>query len=657
MDSSLSLVLILLATAVMVVVVCRIFHLPVMLGYLVVGILIGPHALAWIPDAVETQHLAEFGVVFLMFSIGLEFSLPRLMAMKRTVFGLGGAQVVVTMLLVMAVAAVFGLDWRAGLALGGVLAMSSTAIVSKMLVERAELNLPYGQQMMGVLLFQDLAVVPLLIVIPALATNPDDLPATLAFATLKATAVLLVLLVFGQHLMRAWFHVVARQKSSELFMLNVLLITLGLAYFTELAGLSLALGAFVAGMLISETEYRYQVEEDIKPFRDVLLGLFFVTIGMKLDLNSVAGELGWILLLLFALILFKALVVTLLARMLEGDWGVALRSGIGLAQAGEFGFVLLTLADGAHLLNAETMQITLAAMLLSMLIAPFLIQYGEAIARRFSAAEWTNRAMQMHQIAIKTMGQDAHVIICGYGRSGTSLGHFLEAENLSFIALDLDSSRLKTALAEKKSVVYGDAAKREVLMAAGLMRARALVVSYQDKHSTLAILRHVKELRPDLPVVARTNDDANVEVLKEAGAAEVVAEVQEGSVMLASQVMLMAGVPLNRVIRRVQETRARRYVAFSSYLRSAQFLEGEKDSENLQSRFHSVLLKEDSNAVGKRLREVNLNALGIEVSAVRRHKLRGELPSEEMVLQAGDVLVLLGLTEALQQAELRLHKG
>jgi len=657
MDSSLSLVLILLATAVMVVVLCRILHLPVMLGYLVVGILIGPHALAWIPDAVETQHLAEFGVVFLMFSIGLEFSLTRLMSMKRTVFGLGGAQVVVTMLLVMAVTAAFSLDWRAGLALGGVLAMSSTAIVSKMLVERAELNLPYGQQMMGVLLFQDLAVVPLLIVIPALATNPDDLSATLAFAALKAIAVLLVLLVFGQYFMRAWFHVVARQKSSELFMLNVLLITLGLAYFTELAGLSLALGAFVAGMLISETEYRYQVEEDIKPFRDVLLGLFFVTIGMKLNLNSVAGEFGWILLLLLALIVFKALVVTLLAHLLEGDWGVALRSGIGLAQAGEFGFVLLTLADGAHLLNAETMQITLAAMLLSMLIAPFQIQYGEAIARRFSAAEWTNRAMQMHQIAIQAMGQDGHVIICGYGRSGTALGHFLEAENLDFIALDLDSRRLKTALAEKKSVVYGDAAKREVLMAAGLMRARALVISYQDKHSTLAILRHVKELRPDLPVVARTNDDTNVEVLKEAGAAEVVAEVQEGSVMLASQVMLMAGVPLNRVIRLVQETRARRYVAFSSYLRSTQFLEEDENSENLKSRFSSVLLKDNSNAVGKRLREVNLDALGVEVNAVRRHKLQGELPSEEMVLQAGDVLVLLGLTESLQQAEHKLHKG
>jgi len=655
MDNSLSLVLILLATAVGVVVLCRILRLPVMLGYLAVGILIGPHALAWIPESVGTQHLAEFGVVFLMFSIGLEFSLTRLMAMKRTVFGLGGAQVLATMLLVILIAMLFGLDWRAGLALGGVLAMSSTAIVSKMLVERAELNLPYGRQMMGVLLFQDLAVVPLLIIIPALASNSANLSATLLYATLKAALVLVVLLVFGQHVMRQWFHVVARQKSSELFMLNVLLITLGLAYLTEYAGLSLALGAFVAGMLISETEYRYQVEEDIKPFRDVLLGLFFVTIGMKLDLGEVVGDLGWVLLVVIGLIICKAWIVVVLARVFEGDWGVALRSGIGLAQAGEFGFVLLTLTDDAHLVNVEVLQICLASMLISMLVAPFLIHHGEAIARRFSAAEWTNRAMQMHQIAIQSMGSHGHVIICGYGRSGHTLANFLEQENLHFIALDLDSRRVREALAAKKSVVYGDAAKREVLMAAGLMRASALVISYKDKHSALAILRHVKELRPELPVVVRTNDDTDVEVLKQAGAAEVVAEVVEGSVMLASQALLMAGVPLNRVIRKIQESRARRYAVFSGYFRTATSV-GEI-TERLQPRFLRVYLKRDHVAVGKRLREMELDKLNIEVNAVRRHGARDAQPSEEILLQTGDVLVLFGLPEALLQAELRLHKG
>ncbi len=654
MDNSLSPVLILLATAVLVVVVCRILRLPVMLGYLAVGILIGPHAFGWIPDAPSTRHLAEFGVVFLMFSIGLEFSLTRLRAMRRTVFGLGGAQVMASILLMISVGWLFGMDWRAGLALGGILAMSSTAIVSKMLVERAELNLPYGQQMMGVLLFQDLAVVPLLIIIPALASQPDNLPATLGYAMLKATVVLLVLLVFGQHVMRRWFHVVAGQKSSELFTLNVLFITLGLAYLTELAGLSLALGAFVAGMLISETEYRYQVEEDIKPFRDVLLGLFFVTIGMMLNLASVAANLIWVLLALCTLILLKALIVTLLARAFEGNWGVALRSGIGLAQAGEFGFVLLTLADEAHLLHGATMQITLAAMLLSMLTAPFLIQYGEAIARRFSAAEWTNRALQMHQIAIQSMSSTGHIILCGYGRSGQKLASILEEEELRFIALDLDSHRVREAAAAKKSVVYGDAAKREVLMAAGLMRAKVLVVSYEDKHSTLAILRHVKELRPDLPVVVRATDDSNMEMLKNAGAAEVVAEVLEGSVMLASQALLLAGVPLSRVVRHVQENRARRYAMFNGYLRTNDDIE---ISDEMQPRFLNVLLKMDSAFVSRRLRDAELDTLNVEVKALRRYNVHGAQPSEEMILQAGDVLVLLGLPEALEIAETRLHKG
>ncbi len=656
MDNSLSLVLILLATAVLVVVACRLLRLPVMLGYLTVGIMIGPHSFGWIPDSPSTRHLAEFGVVFLMFSIGLEFSLTRLQAMQRTVFGLGGAQVIASTLLVMLAAWLFGLDWRAGLALGGVLAMSSTAIVSKMLVERAEINLPYGQQMMGVLLFQDLAVVPLLIIIPALASQPDNLTSTLGLALLKAAVVLLVLLVFGQRIMRRWFHVVSSQKSSELFTLNVLFITLGLAYLTESAGLSLALGAFVAGMLISETEYRYQVEEDIKPFRDVLLGLFFVTIGMKLDTGSVVDNFGWILLALLALILFKALLLALLARLLEGNWGVALRSGIGLAQAGEFGFVLLTLTSDAGLLHGSALQITLAAMLLSMLAAPFLIQYGEAISRRLSADEWTNRALQMHQIAIKSMASTGHVILCGYGRSGQKLASILEAEKLRFIALDLDSHRVREAAAAKKSVVYGDAGKREVLMAAGLMRAKVLVISYNDKHSALTILRHVKELRPDLPVIVRANDDTNVDMLKNAGAAEVVAEVLEGSVMLASQALLMAGVPLSRVVRRVQENRARRYAMFSGYLRNMPNDEDEL-SDELQPRFLNVLLKEDSVAVGRRLCDANLDALEVEVRALRRYNVHGAHPDEDMILQAGDVLVLLGLPEALNLAEARLHKG
>ena len=656
MTNSLHLLLILLAVAVGVVVLCRILRLPAMLGYPIVGILIGPHALGWIPDAQETRHLAEFGVVFLMFSIGLEFSLARLRIMQHVVFGLGTAQVLATILLVMLASLFFGLDWRAGLALGGVLAMSSTAIVSKMLVERAELNTPHGQNIMGVLLFQDLAVVPLITIIPALANNTGNLPFTIALAMLKAAVVLATLLIFGQRLLRPWFHLVAMQKSSELFMLNVLLFTLGLAWITELAGLSLALGAFIAGMLISETEYRYQVEEDIKPFRDVLLGLFFVTIGMLLDPGSVIAGFGWILLVLLILLPFKAVVVAMLARWFTGDWGAAIRSGLGLAQAGEFGFVLLTLAGGVNLLPAEVIQNVLAAMLISMLAAPFLIHHAEAIVRRISPAAWMNQAMQIHQIAVQSMSADAHIIICGYGRSGQALARFMEQENVRFIALDLDSRRVREAAAAGESVVYGDAAKREVLLAAGLMRAKTLVVTYDDKHSALRILHHVNELRSGLPVVVRTADATHIEALKKAGAAEVVADVLEGSVMLASQALLMSGVPLNRVIRRIQENRARRYSVFSGYFRVPADTVGET-VESLQPRFQSVLLNEGDAAVGKTLDEVNFAELEVEVNAVRRHNVRGSQPAGNMVVQTGDVLVLLGQPLPLAAAEKRLREG
>jgi CPA2 family monovalent cation:H+ antiporter-2 len=656
MDHGLQVVLVLLAVAVMVVVLCRVLHLPVMLGYLTVGILIGPHALGWVADAPQARHLAEFGVVFLMFSIGLEFSLAKLHAMRRIVFGLGSAQVVATLLVAVAAALALGLDWRAGVALGGVLAMSSTAIVSKMLAERAELGAPFGQQIMGVLLFQDLAVVPLLIVIPALASAGGDLTYTLLLALFKGAAALAALLLFGQRLMRPWFHIVARQKSAELFMLNVLLITLGLAYLTDLAGLSMALGAFVAGVLIAETEYRLQVEEDIRPFRDVLMGLFFITIGMMLNVREMVADIGWVVLLLLSLLLCKAVIVAGLARVFGVGWGVALHTGLGLAQAGEFGFVLLNDAGNVHLMSERVGQVVLAAMLLSMLIAPFLLMYADRIVRRISPDAWMYSAMQMHQIAVRSMSSQGHVIICGFGRSGQTLARFLCGEGIRYIALDADSSRVRSVVAEGGEVVFGDASKREALLAAGLMRAKTLVVSYIDKHSALKILHLAQELRPGLPVVVRAHDESQIDQFRQAGAAEVVAEMHEGSVMLATQALLMSGVPLNRVMRRLRESRARSYRVFDSYLRATD-RELEDVDDDLQLRVHSVLLGAQDDAVGKSLARLDLASLGVEVNAVRRHGVLGSQPSDEMVLHAGDVLVLLGQSLALTEAEQWLRGG
>lgn len=649
-------VLILLATAVLAVVVFRLLRLPPMLGYLLAGVIIGPHALGWIAESDETRHLAEFGVVFLMFSIGLEFSLPKLIAMKRIVFGFGTAQVVISILLVMAIAWMLGLDWRVGFVLGGALAMSSTAIVIKMLAERLELNSDHGRQIIGVLLFQDLMVIPMLIILPALATEIDRDTNDLLIATLKVMIVLAIILFAGQRLMRPWLHVVARQRSSELFVLNVLLITLGLAWLTQLAGLSLALGAFLAGMLISETEYRYQVEDDIKPFRDILLGLFFVTIGMLLDIHVVVENFLWVFAILVALILAKVIVITGLSRLLGTDFSVAARTGMSLAQAGEFGFVLLAQAGASGLIENPVLQPVLAAMVLSMLIAPFMIEYSESMMQRFYRSEWMHRAMQITSIATQTMATQDHVIICGYGRSGQSISRILEQESIPFIALDLDPQRIREATTAGESVVYGDAARREVLIAAGLMRAKVLVVSYADTASALKILRYVQELRPELSVVVRTHDDSNIDILKEAGATEVVAEIMEGSLMLASHALMFVDISTGRILRRIREIREQRYSLLRGFYYGVTD-EADDGSEKTFPRLLTITLIPGAAAINKTLGDIDLTSLAVEVTAVRRRNIRGLLPTSETRLEAGDVMVLKGTQENLAAAEMKLLQG
>ena len=654
MDSNLEFVLILLITGVVVVVVFHELRLPPILGYLMIGITIGPHALNWIPDNTETRYLAEFGVVFLMFSIGLEFSLPKLVTMKHLVFGLGSAQVSATVLIVMCVTWLLDIDWRAGLALGGAIAMSSTAIVSKILVEKLQLASTHGRQIISILLFQDLAVVPFLIIIPALAQpNVGNLDIGIAIALLKAIVVLALILLLGQRLMRPWFHLVARQKSSELFVLNVLLITLWLAWLTEVSGLSLALGAFLAGMLISETEYRYQVEDDIKPFRDILLGLFFITIGMLLDIQSVMQNLLWVLLLLAALITLKATVIAALSLAFRADSGVATRTGLNLAQAGEFGFVLLAQAGTLGLIDNPIMQPVLAAMILSMMLAPFVIERSEHMAHHFSAAEWMRRSLQLTTIAAQTMIEERHVILCGYGHSGQNISRLLEKESIPFIALDLDPQRIQEATAAGESVVYGDAARQEVLVAAGLMRAMVLIVTYVDTTSSLRILNHVRLLRPELPVIVRTRDEHDIDLLKEAGAAEVVAETMEGSLMLASHALTLLGLPVDQVSQRMAQSREERYSLLRGFFHGVS--DEKEEPEELQ--LHSITITEGASAIGKTLAELQLEKLVVEVMAVRRHNTRVPSPGKETRLETDDVLVLRGTTGNIAAVEIKLLQG
>jgi len=652
---SLQPILVLLAASVITVAACRRLALPPMVGYLATGLVLGPHALGFVPADESTRHLAEFGVVFLMFSIGLEFSLPKLRVMRRAVFGLGLSQVVATIALTLAAMLALGFRWEAGLAIGGIVAMSSTAIVSKLVAERLELDSAHGRNIIGVLLFQDLAVVPLLILIPALGQAPDAIGREVGVALAKGAAVLAVLLLVGPRFMRAWFGVVARRRSTELFVLNVLFITLGLAFVTQIAGLSLALGAFLAGMLISETEYRYQVEEDIKPFRDVLLGLFFITVGAALDLRTVVGEPVLVVSLLVALMGGKLALIGLLARAFGAPPGTALRTALALAQAGEFGFVLFVLMQGLALVPAPLAQSLLAAMILSMLATPFVIAASDRIVLRFARSEWMMRSLQLHQVAVQSLATERHVIVLGYGRNGQRLARLLDAESVRYVALDLDPERVREAVLAGDTVVFADCTRRESLVAAGIARAAAVVITFSDVPAAERVLAHVRALNPTLPVVARAPEEKDIERLTAAGASEVVPEAIESGLMLASHTLVWIGIPLARVVRRMRKVRDAQYGLLRGLFHGA---DDDADSEAVQPRLHGVILAPGAHSVGHALEALGLGVLDAQVHAVRRPGVSARLSAEQAgVLQAGDVVVLLGVPAALAAAEERLLRG
>jgi CPA2 family monovalent cation:H+ antiporter-2 len=652
---ALELTLLYLLAAVLGVVACRMFKLPPMLGYLVVGVLIGPNALALAQNSEGVRQLAEFGVVFLMFVIGLEFNLPKLRAMRRHVFGLGLLQVLLTMALTFAGTLALGrlmpglnIGWQTAVALSGVMAMSSTAIVGKLMAERLELDSPHGQRVIGVLLFQDLAVVPLLILIPALGSPPDQLLAALGWALLKALVLLGLLLLGGQRVMRWWLTHVARRKSNELFMLNLLLITLGLSWLTELAGLSLALGAFVAGMLISETEYKQQVELDIRPFHDILLGLFFITIGMLLDWQIVWQQLPLVMLFLLTSLALKLGLITLLTRLMGATMGVSLRTGLYLAQGGEFGFVLLTLAQTQSLIGAGLINPILASMVLSMLATPFIISYSNPLVMKLVSSEWLQQSLQMTNIARKSINTSKHVIICGYGRCGQNLGRILDTQAIPYMALDLDPDRVRQANAAGHSVAFGDASRPQALLAAGLHRASALVITYLDIPSSLKVLAVLREHAAQLPVIVRTQDDASLERLQAAGATEVVPEAIEGSLMLASHALALLGVPMRRVIRIVQDQRDERYKLLRGYFHG---LDDATPDEGDQEQLTSITLPPGSVWSGRLLADLSQQLAATPVVSLRRHDGKTAPLDEQLRLAANDTLVLSGRAEDLALAE------
>jgi len=651
MFESIQLIILLLVSSVLMVALFRYLRLPPMIAYFVVGLILGPYALGVLPDSESSRHFVEFGIVFLMFTIGLEFSLPKLNSMRHILFGLGGAQVAITLATTMIFSTFLGLDLAAAFIIGSALTMSSTAIVSKILMERIDLNSRHGQLSIGILLFQDIAVIFILILIPVFNSQVVDLYSVLWMSLFKIIVLLFILFRVGQPVMNFWFGIVAKQKSRELFVLNVLMITLIFAYVTKLTGLSYALGAFLAGMLISETRYRYQVESDIASFRDILLGLFFISIGMMLNIEVLIEYYPIIFLLFFVYTIFKVTVITYLAKLFKYELGVGIRSGVILGQAGEFSFVILALGQEQNLISGDILQIILSVCLLSMLFASFIIPFNGRIARYISTEYLKNSEKLVNKIEASSEDFSGHVIICGYGRGGQYLGRFLKEENISFIAIDMDLNRVNDAANAGEKVMYGDASRRVVLRAAGIERAKALVIAYSDDRSSLKVLNVIREIYPDLPIIVRTRDESSIQQLQDAGATDVVPEVLESSLMLASHALVILDIPLARVIKKIRAFRNERYKIFRGYfMGSSEAGDDLQGQEQLQ--LHSIEIKNNFYLINKQISEIPFDNFNIEIQHLRRPNMLEDIEARlDIRLQGGDIIVILGLPKDLIEFE------
>ncbi len=664
MPSILQTTLILLASALAGVLIIRASKLPPILGYLLAGLVIGPNATALAADSNMLKNFAEFGVVFLMFSIGLEFNLSKLKSMKNIVFGFGASQVFLTMLLtipagyLLRFALPISLPWHVLFALGGALAMSSTAIVVKGLAEKFELDTPHGKNVIGVLIFQDLVVIFLLILIPSLNKNSGDMAMALSIAGLKISIALILILVVGKTVFSSWFKLVANMRSRELFMLNVLLVVMGFSAVTEYLGLSMALGAFMAGILIAETPYRFQVEEGIESFRDILLGLFFISIGMLVDFHVVFNNFYLVVFLFLGALILKFVIIAGLAKRFGASAGEAIRTGICLTQAGEFGFVLIQQIDQLDWIDQRVSQSVIAAMLLSMMLAPILIQYSDKITLRFVKNEWFNQSLNLTKIATQSLKNSDHVIICGFGIAGQQLATILEQEQIKYIALDADPDRVSDASQAGKSVVYGTSQSKNHLIAAGIVRAKAVVITFQNINESMKVIQQVELLHPGIPIIVRATDERDVEKLELVGATQVIPEKTEGGLMLSAQVLTVVGVPIKRVLRRVTQARENRYGALKGFFPSFE----NDDSESSNSpRLHSVKIKENTQAIGKDIDWLHHES-GANLHSMRR-KITGSHSNyknitldEKFSFQEEDILTLLGTPDCLEKAEKRLNK-
>ena len=653
---SLLFILILLGACVASIICVRAVSLPPVLGYLIVGAIVGPYSLGFFESAEAAHDATMIGVAFLMFTIGLEFSIKKLKSMKKLVFGLGLLQVCITLIIAAGISLLMKQSFSTGIILGAIIAMSSTAIVFKILSERQELSSSHGKEIFSILLFQDMAVVPLLILIPALSAPTDFLLKELGFAALKALLLAGLIFILGKNVINQWFRLVGKQGSPELFMLNVLFFALGLSFISELIGLSMGLGAFLAGIIIAESQFRYQVEEDIRPFRDILLGLFFITIGMYLNIPLIISEWVTVLSILILILVFKLAIIFGLSRFFGSSKATALRTALWLCSTGEFGFVLLAEANTSGALSPILSQTVLAAMVCSLILTPIIINYSERIVLRFISSEWLKRSLEITKLASESVSLNKHVLVCGFGSTGQHLSKALEQEKISYIALDHDSERVYQLRKKEISVMFGDCAKSEVLKAAGIHRASMVIITFSSLHATLRIIESIHAIRPGLSVLVRCKHEADMAHLYAAGATEIVPETVEAGIMLATHALALMGLPINHVVKLLSKVRQNQYALLKGFFDQPDSNNPDSDHHTHDYHLNSFIVEPGYFVVGKSISQIGLGNKFVSISAIRRKGRVIPLATDEIIFNH-DVIILFGPPSATDLTKEYLKTG
>jgi CPA2 family monovalent cation:H+ antiporter-2 len=555
-------IVIFLAMAVVVVSLVRRLRVSPVVGYLVAGGLVGPAGIGLITDVESVQDLADLGVVFLLFAIGLDLSLARLRAMRWYAFGLGGLQVLVCSLLIGGAASWFGLAREQAFIVGVALSLSSTAMVMALLRERGEMMSQTGRIALAILLLQDLLVVPLLVVVPRLGGDGHATLVALALAFAKGALALVAIVVLGRVVLAPVFRVIAAQKNADLMTGLTLLVVLGASWATEHAGLSLALGAFLAGLLLAETEFRHQVEADIQPFRGILLGLFFMTVGMSMNLGLLLSDWPLVLGLVLGVMAVKTLATTALCRAFGFRLGFALNQGLLLAQAGEFAFVLLALAMTVGALPRNLGELLVLVTGLTIAATPLSAALGRFVLGRLERS----RGAEGERLRADTADLSDHIVIAAYGRIGQIVGQLLDRHELPYVAIDLDSGLVEAARAKGLPAFYGDASNQNVLRAAGAERARAAIVTIDGHEAALRAVVVLRQHYPELPILARGRDRAECVALQEAGATATVLEAMESALHLGVAVLQALGIGDGDTASSLTKFRANNYAALNDII-------------------------------------------------------------------------------------------